>query len=171
MRKITILRIIILILIIMWVLMTFSFSNQNGTESSSLSREIARKFTTNEEQINIIEPYIRKIAHLSEYAIGGILFLLMFMTYKLSDTKKIIFSISVGMEYAAIDEIHQLFIDGRSGKISDVFIDTIGVAMGVCVLMLFYKLLKKLWKKGKMGENVYDKFQTNNRAENCKNSW
>ncbi len=49
--------------------MTFGLSNQKGEESSNLSREIAKVIVEEEEKVNIIEPYIRKLAHLSEYAV------------------------------------------------------------------------------------------------------
>lgn len=67
-RKI-VLRIIILALIIVWIIITFGLSNQKGEESSNLSREIAKVIVEEEEKVNIIEPYIRKLAHLSEYAV------------------------------------------------------------------------------------------------------
>ena len=69
MQRKTVLRIMILALIIVWIIMTFGLSNQKGEESSNLSREIAKVIVEEEEKVNIIEPYIRKLAHLSEYAI------------------------------------------------------------------------------------------------------
>lgn len=68
MQKKTVLRIIILALIIIWMSIVFQFSNQKGEASSSLSQRIAQIFVSDEAKIEIIEPYIRKIAHLSEYA-------------------------------------------------------------------------------------------------------
>ena len=63
----TVLRIIILALIVIWMIFIFKLSDQNGSTSSNLSREVASKIVS-EEKIDTIEPYIRKIAHLSEYA-------------------------------------------------------------------------------------------------------
>ena len=150
MQKKTVLRIIILALILIWMITIFNFSNQNGDESSNLSREIASKIVQ-ESEVDKVEPYIRKIAHLSEYAIGGVLFLLLFLTYNFSDIKRMIFSLLLGVEYAAIDEIHQTFVDGRSGQIVDVFIDSIGIALGICILMLIYKITIKIQQKRKDG--------------------
>lgn len=82
---------------------------------------------------------------------GGVLFLSLFLTYELSDLKRMLFSLLVGIEYAAIDEIHQLFIDGRAGKITDVLIDTLGVAIGICIWMLFFQIAMKIHKKRKDG--------------------
>lgn len=69
MRKKTVLRIIILALIVIWMAVIFKLSNQNGDESSNLSRDVASKIVSEDEKVDIVEPYIRKIAHLSEYAV------------------------------------------------------------------------------------------------------
>lgn len=151
MRKKTVLRIIILALIILWMLIVFGFSNQSGEESTSVSRQVASFFVKTEEQINMIEPYIRKIAHLSEYACGGVLFLSMFLTFDFSDIKRMVYALIVGIEYATLDEIHQLFIKGRSGQVVDVFIDSIGVSIGICVWMLIFKVFRKIFAKRKEG--------------------
>ena len=37
----------------------------------------------------------------------------------------------VGTLYAASDEIHQLFVPGRSGQLRDVLLDSDGVAAGI----------------------------------------
>ena len=73
----------------------------------------------------------------------GSLLILLFITYKLSDIKRILFSTIIGLEYAALDEFHQLFVDGRAGSVIDVFIDTIGVALGVLFVMIVYKIITK----------------------------
>lgn len=83
-------------------------------------------------------------------SVGG-LFLALFLTYEIADSKRMLFSLLIGIEYAAIDEIHQLFIAGRAGKFSDVLIDTIGVALGISVCMLFYKIGMKQFQKRKGG--------------------
>lgn len=60
-------RLILLVLIIIWAVLVFGLSGQNGTESSGLSRKIVEFFTNNEEIIDCVEPYVRKLAHFSEY--------------------------------------------------------------------------------------------------------
>ena len=44
---------------------------------------------------------------------GGILFLSLFLTYEFSNRKRVLFSVLIGVEYAAMDEIHQLFINRK----------------------------------------------------------
>ena len=154
MQKKIIIRCIILILIVIWMLTVFYLSNQNGDESGGLSEKIARILIHDENKAKKIEPYIRKLAHLSEYACGGILFLSLFLTYDFSEIKRIIFSTCLSIEYATLDEIHQLFIDGRAGQIIDVFIDTIGALIGIYFAMIIIKIVSRKLNKRKEGVEV-----------------
>lgn len=57
-------------------------------------------------------------------------------------------STGVGVMYAISDEIHQLMVDGRSGNVRDVIIDSIGILIGIMVFLLI---------KGVFGRNVKKK--------------
>lgn len=141
-------KIITTILIIMWMCVVFEFSNQSSTASSQLSGGITKAilnfFNLLEgktiEQQSQIETIVRKLAHYSIYTIGGILIFLHVNIYKISANKKVIVSQLVGMSYATTDEIHQLFVPGRSGEIRDVCIDSLGVITGI--------IIKKMIKRG-----------------------
>lgn len=146
-------RLILLVLIIIWAILIFGLSGQNGTESSGLSRKIVEIFTKNQEIVDIVEPYIRKVAHFSEYGLGGILFTLLFSTYNWKDRKIILISIILGIWYASMDEIHQLLVDGRNGSIVDVYIDTLGFSTGVCGIMAILKIIQLNKKEIKRGKN------------------
>ncbi len=146
-KKILIIRIVLIILIILWAVLVFGMSNQQGNESSGLSRKITALFFKTEEQIALVEPYVRKIAHFSEYAIGGILFISLFLTYDWTNKKRVTISILLGIWYAILDEIHQLFVPERSGNVIDVLIDSLGICFGVCFVMIIYKIYKKCHKK------------------------
>ena len=66
---------------------------------------------------------LRKIAHLSEYAILGALLL--------RAIQRPAVAILAGGLYAVTDEIHQHFVRGRHAAWYDVLIDTVGVTIGV----------------------------------------
>lgn len=68
MRKKKVLRCLILSLIIIWMIIVFELSNQSGDESSGVSQWITSKIFSEEDVQVVAEAYIRKIAHLSEYA-------------------------------------------------------------------------------------------------------
>lgn len=131
---------ILLLLIIIWALAVFMMSGQDGGDSSGLSRKLVEIFTKNEEIINVVEPYVRKLAHFSEYGLGGMLFIALFSTYKWSDRRKMFTAIALGIWYATTDEIHQLMVPGRNGNIFDIYLDTLGFSTGVCVMMVILKI-------------------------------
>jgi len=66
---------------------------------------------------------LRKIAHLTEYAILGALLVRALARPWLA--------ILLGALYATSDEIHQHFVRGRHAAWYDVVIDTVGVTIGV----------------------------------------
>ena len=142
-------RLILLALIILWAITVFYLSNQGSEDSSGTSLFFTSFFIKNKETAEIIEPYMRKIAHFLEYAYGGCLFALLVNTYKLSDIKTIFSSIGFGIWYAMLDEIHQYMVPGRTGRIVDVYIDTLGVATGVILIMIIKKVRQRK-KKRKM---------------------
>lgn len=141
MNKTKLIRIILFILIVLWALLVFYMSSQTGEESSGVSRKIVELFIKDENLVELVERYIRKLAHFSEYAVGGVLFLLLFYTYNWTDKRKMITSVGLGCWYAITDEVHQLMVAQRNGSIVDVYIDTLGVATGVCMTLLVIKII------------------------------
>ena len=139
-KSVKIKRIIFLILIVIWALFVFNLSSQTGSDSSGLSRWIVELFTKDEAIINIVEPYVRKFAHFSEYALGGVLFLGLCNTFNWTDRKKLLISIGLGVWYAISDEVHQILVPARTGNIIDVWIDSLGIATGTCTMMAYYKV-------------------------------
>ena len=145
MTKEKIKQIIYLSLVLLWMTTIFMFSNQTGGESQGLSQKVTKviveTFTHNQnidegaklELIENIDYYIRKLAHFSIYAIGGILIYNYINTYNLSKKIVIIISILIGAIYAMTDEFHQIFTSGRSANVFDVLIDSCGVITGVAL--------------------------------------
>jgi len=66
---------------------------------------------------------LRKLAHLAEYAILGML------AYRAVRREPL--AIALASAYAATDELHQAFVSGRHGSPLDWLIDTGGVVAGV----------------------------------------
>ena len=147
MKKVKILRIFLIILIVLWTWLIFSFSSQDGGESSGLSRKVVEFFVKDSNLVNKIEPYARKVAHFSEYGLGGILFISLFSTYNWTDRRMITTSILLGVWYAIMDELYQLMIPGRSGALKDVYIDSLGIATGVIGMLIVIKIFDKLKNK------------------------
>ena len=70
---------------------------------------------------------LRKIAHITEYAILTCLLIKALKEYKLTIKQIIISSIVIAVFYAISDEYHQTFIIGRHGVFRDVLIDSFGI--------------------------------------------
>jgi len=90
--------------------------------------------------VELLETVIRKLAHLFEFFILGVLMINYLKNYNIKNY--ILISIAICFIYACTDEIHQLFIPGRDGNIKDIFIDTIGSFIGI----MSYKYCKKYTK-------------------------
>lgn len=89
---------------------------------------------------------VRKTAHFTEYAILGALFYLNFrQLQKLnSRPKKILLPIVFSFLYACTDEIHQIFVPGRSAQFRDVLIDTLGASFGCLLIHALLTLFTRL---------------------------
>ena len=66
---------------------------------------------------------LRKLAHTAEYAILGALLV--------RATGRSWLALGLGVLYAASDEFHQTFVEGRVGAVHDVAIDAAGAAIGI----------------------------------------
>ncbi len=149
-------KIIKIILIVIWMIVIFNFSNQGGTKSSGTSQKVTKVIvniiTDDKKEANIntmekIEKVVRKGAHYTIYTIGG--FLLMNYAYSTDKTKKhkIFGSLLFGAFYAVTDELHQFFVPGRSARLFDVGIDTLGVLTGIFIYMGIRTLFEKVCRK------------------------
>lgn len=120
--------------------MIFMFSSYNGNISSVQSDGIVAmlaRIIHYTGDIDILRVIVRKMAHFTEYLILGILVINACKYNSVKDMIKL--SILICILYACTDEIHQLFIQGRGGRIFDVLIDTLGSLTGIFT----YKVLRK----------------------------
>ena len=91
-------KIILIILIILWMVTVFLFSNQKGEISGNTSgkfiKVLAKIFAKNpsEKQIERMQLPIRKLAHFTIYAIGGVLAILLLNQFEISFLQKIMYS-------------------------------------------------------------------------------
>lgn len=149
---------------LLWMLIIFCFSAQAGNDSSAMSSPIAQKiaqivhpsFETmeagrQEEVLGFWTLIVRKGGHLTEYLLLGMLVSLSLCSIRSAKlggtvmTRALGFKIQlcallIGIGYAVTDELHQRFVPGRSGRLSDVLLDSIGVAIGVGLISLLAKI-------------------------------
>jgi len=131
----------------------FFFSEQSGTQSHSLSRNVASWITqiwmdgfemseTSPENKAFLEYSldgpIRKLAHLFIYNILGFFgyYLLWRMGHKKNTFGKIFLILLLVLLVACADELNQYFSGGRGASVHDVIIDLFGGCIGIYMVFL-----------------------------------
>lgn len=128
-----------------WPIMTvviciiiFVFSSQSGSQSTGISDKfvnISKGLFGNLFSNDFLVFVIRKGAHISIYFLLGI--------FAALSWKRFSFSVLFCFLYACSDEIHQLFVPGRSGNIVDVGIDAIGFVLGSAIVSMIFWAIKR----------------------------
>ena len=138
----------------------FSMSAQNATESDKTSGNVIESVLSviypgfdglsEESKAELISSFqfiARKTAHFSLYAILGLLSFLTVISYRnLKFGLRSALSAAICLLYAVSDEVHQLFVPGRSGEIRDVCIDFCGSLLMITILALSARYIKKIYK-------------------------
>lgn len=146
-------RIILWVLVASLMVFIFAMSDQPAEESSATSGNTLKAIfkiiypgfedldeTQQQSIIDQNQHFIRKTAHFSLYALMGILISLAMAQH----TKRFFFvSYIIGTLYATSDEIHQLYVPGRSGQISDVLLDSSGVMLGCIIIFIIYRSVNR----------------------------
>ena len=128
----------------------------SSERSEGISKKIIDFFTSllrleGEDKAAVIdkfEHFLRKGAHMFSYLVLSVLtscFALSFEEIKIH--LGILLSMSFTLVYALSDEIHQLYVVGRAGRLSDVMIDMIGASIGLLLVFFVRRLIKS--KKNK----------------------
>lgn len=158
---------------ILWMIIIFLFSAQPAEQSTDISHRAGElvgivfvpgfKQWEPERQQSFaaqIDFGVRKTAHAMEYAFLCALILLAFHFYVRTRYSRAVsvfrwrfrnritemclgVSVLVAVAYAVTDEVHQLFVPGRSGRITDVLIDGAGAVVGGIVVRLLMRLHKE----------------------------
>lgn len=136
---------------IIWMALIFTLSHQPGSVSGNLSAEIAglvmdlvkETFGGSGTEIETLHTIVRKNAHFIAYFILGSLLLNAMKATDNLRVRDIFVSFAVSVVYAVSDEVHQLFIDGRSGEVRDVLIDSAGAGTGIAFCWMMVRFRKR----------------------------
>ena len=145
-------RAILIVLIIINCVVIFNFSADQSEESNEKSGKVVEAIVENspktknlskkekeKKKEEIVTP-VRKTAHFSVYTCLGALIYSLCRTFEGKNWKKVLISIGLAFLYACSDEVHQVFVSGRSGEIRDVCIDSLGAGFGVCIVWICWKV-------------------------------
>lgn len=128
----------------------YSFSAQSGEASGSLSYTVSYKIVEigndtfdvgiSEDQLGYyakrIEYPVRKLAHMTEYFCLAIAVSFPFYVYGLRGFPLMLVAGLICVGFAAGDEYHQSFVDGRGPSKKDVMIDSIGAFFGIITVRI-----------------------------------
>lgn len=82
----------------------------------------------------VLEFLLRKVVHFSEYALLATLWWRALRT-RLSGRTALAAAVAISVAYAATDEFHQHFVDGRVSTPVDVLIDAAGAAAAAALVV------------------------------------
>lgn len=140
--------------------MIFSFSSETADDSTETSTGFSRliinllPFTADmpEAEKDLLaqelDGVVRTLAHFSIYAALG--FFLLGALRRTFDHNTMLIAIAFCVLYAISDEVHQLFVGGRSGQISDVVTDSLGSLAGTLVYISSAWIIKKKLQKNEL---------------------
>lgn len=154
------------VLIVLLMAGLFFFSSQEAAETNAVSyrfcavaaRLIYDKYEEYDAATQLLlvqglNSFIRKLAHFALYAVMGFLGYLWLCRkqYNISTIMSFVFF------FAAVDEFHQTFVPGRTGRVVDILLDCFGAACGIGAAYLLLCLLycrkrkyiaeKGVWKR------------------------
>lgn len=139
------------ILVIVWMGVIFYLSHQSASTSSELSTGITVIIVDFIQQIVPLMQYktsgftfiVRKGAHLFAYFILGFLVIRAILKSVGLNVFNATIALLICVLYAISDEVHQLFIPGRSGEVRDVLIDSVGAILGIGLYLILAKFKKE----------------------------
>lgn len=143
-------------IVVVWMAAIFMFSAQPADESNAQSGSVVELIAqavypgyaelSVDEQAQLIERYqyaVRKCGHFTEYLILGVLCTVasrqsFFLESGVSRRRygAALLAVAISALYAMSDEIHQLYVAGRSCRFTDVLIDTSGAIVGAAILTI-----------------------------------
>lgn len=137
-----------ILLVFIWMILIFSFSNQNGDDSQGLSDQVITGVADLITDIDVDSPsmdaivdkysfIVRKLAHFFVYFILGLLIMNALYIWGIRRYTTII-AASLVILYAITDEVHQFYVGGRSSQISDVLLDS---SAGMLAIYLYHKII------------------------------
>ena len=132
--------------VMLWCGIIYGFSTDAGStqRTSRILRPILRWFNPkiSEDAIRRVQFGVRKTAHVAEYAVLALLFWRARRKSARNDGRpwswrEAGLAIAFVMVFAISDEVHQLFVPSRQAQVSDVFVDSLGAALGLLALRAY----------------------------------
>jgi VanZ family protein len=128
-----ILHIYLILTVIWFVFMTF-LSHQNGEQTGKASMELAKKLCFAGINVNRLNSYLRKAAHVFLFFVFNILLVITLKSYLLNP----LYGVAAAVIWSWADERTKPFIEGRHFSWFDVGLNVCGVMLGWIITFLFW---------------------------------
>ena len=127
--------------VIAWMLLIFAGSTE-ALSAEQTSRFLVPFLRWLDPAISIatlaaIQVVIRKMGHLTEYAILAALLWRALRDSALKLWEPAAIALFIAGSYAALDEFHQSFVPSRTAAVGDVLIDCCGALVAVAICIIF----------------------------------
>lgn len=149
-------KVLSLLAVILWGTVIFAFSSQDADASGTLSWKVDYKLVDKfnklqsdsdkivlDEVLGFLDHLVRKGAHIAEYGFFAMLVFHMLIVFGVAYKKCYGITLPTVFVYASLDEIHQLFSEGRSAQVSDVMVDTFGGILALLMIALAVHIYQK----------------------------
>jgi len=138
----------------------FCMSAKNATQSGEISGNVIKKVAPiikkdfhqldpagQKSFIESLQDIVRSFAHFFEFTLLGITGCCAFR-FTLNCRKRGAFwAVVMGWGYALTDEIHQIFVPGRTFQFKDIIVDWLGVLLGAALAFAVFLIIKNIAKK------------------------
>lgn len=145
-------RILFTLALIATISFVFSNSMQIAEESSGTSQHVLQIIQDAVTALGapglaeeITEHFVRKLAHICEYMLVGFWLMLCLRVYTKHFFRHITWPMFGALFIALIDETIQLFSEGRSASVSDIWIDFFGAMLGLLIGLFILCLWRMCW--------------------------
>ena len=106
-------------------------SHEDGEHTSATSLRLAGLLTFLGDDVDEIDRYLRKVAHIIVFAIFTILFCKTMQLAKLP-----IWSMSLVYVFTVLDEATKPLVKGRHFSLNDIMLNLIGTFVGILIIMV-----------------------------------
>lgn len=142
-------------IVIILMAIIFYLSHEPASASRELSSSITDTMVMLIEKIapisginiDVFHHLLRKSAHFFAFLVLGFFALLAFNPNREGGSRQVLMALGLCVAFAVSDEIHQLFIPGRSGEIRDVLIDSVGSSVGIGLAFIAIKMGRRKRRK------------------------
>lgn len=142
------LRIVSVLAAVAIMAVIFALSARNGDASDEMRLSLTSVlFSPDFDFEMFIDFVVRKFTHFVGFAALAVPVYLFAESFRISESLSCIYSSLFTILYAVSDEIHQYFVDGRSCRLDDFFVDSAGAICTVIIIHIIFSGMRRKSKK------------------------